>query len=93
MPHTHHHAEHIDRRPRGEIDRNYFLGDALIRTGVAAGAVIAIIAVLTPFSVGQALAERMYGYLTVMTLFGAAGLGLLVFGLHLRHAATHWDKD
>jgi len=82
-----------ERRSRGEIDRNYFFGDVLMRTGVAAGVAIALVAALTPFSFGQALREGLYGYLGLMTVFGLIGLTLYLSGRHLRREATHWDFD
>jgi hypothetical protein len=84
---------HVERRPRAEIDRNYFLGDVFIRTGVAVGLVILVIAALTPFSLRQAVETGMFGYITVMTAFGAIGLAAYLFGRHLRRNATHWDRD
>jgi hypothetical protein len=84
---------HVERRPRAEIDRNYFLGDVLIRTGVALGLAIVTIAGITPFSLRQALDEGMYAYIAVMAVFGAIGLSALLCGRHLRRNATHWDRD
>jgi hypothetical protein len=82
-----------ERRSRGEIDRNFFFGDILMRTGVAAAAAIAIIAAYTPFSIGQALSDGLYAYLALMTGFGLIGVALYLAGRHLRREATHWDFD
>lgn len=81
------------RRPRAEIDRNYFFGDVLIKTGVAVFAALGLIALYTPFTLSDALADQMYGYLTVMGAFGAIGVSAYLFGRHLRREATHWDFD
>ncbi|MGE0044286.1 MAG: hypothetical protein AB7J28_16120 [Hyphomonadaceae bacterium] len=81
-----------ERRPRGEIDRNYFFGDTFIRTGSCLWIVIAAIALLTPFTIGDALAEGMYQYLTVMALFALIGAAFILYGRHLRRCATHWDR-
>ena len=87
------HAPHIERRSRPEIDRNYFFGDVFMQTAEAVGVAIVLIAAFTPFSAGRALAEGLYGYLVVLVLFGAAGLGLGLLGLHLRRCATHWERE
>lgn len=82
-----------ERRPRHEIDRNYFLGDLLIKTGVAAGVALGAIALVTPFTLGEAIADGMYDYLAVMGSFGALGLASFFYGRFLRRQATHWDFD
>jgi hypothetical protein len=82
-----------ERRPRAEIDRNYFLGDVLIKTGSAAALAIAGIALYTPFTLNEAVVGGMHGYLAVMGAFGLAGVGLFALGRHLRREATHWDFD
>lgn len=82
-----------ERRPRHEIDRNYFVGDILIKTGVAAGVVIGLITLLTPFTLRSAIDDGMYDYLAVMGAFGAVGLASFLYGRFLRRQATHWDFD
>lgn len=84
---------HPERRSRSEIDRNYFFGDVFIKTGVAVAVAIGLIALYTPFTLRDAFSNHMYGYLTVMGVFGALGVGSLLLGRHLRHEATHWDYD
>jgi FtsH-binding integral membrane protein len=81
------------RRSRGEIDRNYFFGDVLIKTGVAVAVALAVIAFYTPFSLQDAIREKMTQYLWIVGMF--AGLGVVCFftGRHLRKTATHWDFD
>ena len=91
--HTHPDAAHPHRRPRAEIDRNYFFGDVLIKTGVAVAVVTGLIALYTPFTLEDALREHMYGYLSVMGAFAAIGLVAYLLGRHLRREATHWDFD
>jgi hypothetical protein len=81
------------RRPRAEIDRNYFFGDVLMKTGAAVAVAIGLIALYTPFTLQSALRDQMYGYLTVMGVFAAIGLAAYLFGRHLRREATHWDFD
>jgi hypothetical protein len=81
------------RRPRGEIDRNYFFGDVLIKTGVAVGAMIALVAFATPFTLMGAIRDGMYDYVAVMGVFAAIGLFAFLYGRHLRREATHWDFD
>ena len=86
-------APKAQRRPRAEIDRNYFFGDVLIKTGAAVLIVLALIAFYTPFTLQDALSQHMYPYLTMMGLFAAIGVGCYLVGRHLRHEATHWDFD
>jgi hypothetical protein len=93
MKQRHASQEHPTRRSRNEIDRNYFFGDVFIKTGVAAGVAIGLIALVTPFTVAEAFADGMYGYLAVMAAFGLLGLAAFALGRHLRREATHWDID
>lgn len=86
-------AKKPERRPRHEIDRNYFVGDILIKTGVAVAIAIGAITFLTPFTFRDAIADRMYDYLAVMIVFGALGLASFLYGRFLRRQATHWDFD
>ncbi|MBX9746041.1 MAG: hypothetical protein K2X34_04015 [Hyphomonadaceae bacterium] len=86
-------APKAQRRPRKEIDRNYFYGDVFIKTGAAVGVVLALIALYTPVSLMGAINDGMYDYLAVMGTFGAIALGAFLFGRHLRREATHWDFD
>ncbi|NWG54286.1 MAG: hypothetical protein HXY28_11245 [Hydrogenophilaceae bacterium] len=86
-------ASKIERRSRAEIDRNYFFGDIFIRAGAAALVAVALIAAATPFSLSDAVAEGMVGYIAVMAGFGLFGIVVLLYGRHLRRSATHWDKD
>ncbi len=83
----------VQRRPREEIDRNYYFGDVLIKTGVAVGVVLAIIAFVTPFSLMGAIRDGMWDYLAVVGTFGVLGLAAFLTGRHLRRNATHWDFD
>lgn len=86
-------APRPERRPRGEIDRNYYLGDVFIKTGVATVVAIGAIALLTPFTLEDAISGGMYDYLAVMGVFGVLGLTFFLCGRHLRRQATHWDFD
>ncbi|MGE0743028.1 MAG: hypothetical protein AB7O98_16950 [Hyphomonadaceae bacterium] len=79
------------RRPRAEIDRNYFFGDVFIKTGTACAVVLAGIAVYTPFTLMSAIHDGMYDYLAVVVTFGALGVASFLYGRHLRKQATHWD--
>jgi hypothetical protein len=81
------------RRPRAEIDRNYFFGDVLIKTGVAVGVALAMIALYTPFTLREAIDGGMYGYVSVMGVFAALGVFSFLYGRHLRKEATHWEFD
>lgn len=84
---------HPQRRPRGEIDRNYFFGDVLIKTGVAAFVALGMIALFTPFTLMGAIRDGAYDYVAVMGGFAVLGLAAFFTGRHLRHEATHWDFD
>jgi hypothetical protein len=81
------------RRPRAEIDRNYFFGDVLIKTGAAVFIAIGVIAIFTPFSLSDAIDDGMYDYLAVMGTFALLGLIAFFTGRRLRREATHWDFD
>jgi len=81
------------RRPRGEIDRNYFFGDVFIKAGVAVGVALGLIALYTPFTLMGAINDGMYDYVAVMGTFGFLGLLSFLVGRHLRREATHWDFD
>ena len=81
------------RRPRAEIDRNYFFGDVLIKTGAATFVAIGLIALYTPVTLMGAIEDGMYDYLAVMGGFGSVGLASFLIGRHLRRNATHWDFD
>ena len=86
-------AAHPQRRPRNEIDRNYFFGDVLIKTGAAVGVALGLIALYTPFTLMDAINDGMTDYLAVMGGFGTLGLVAFLVGRHLRRNATHWDFD
>ena len=86
-------APKVERRPRGEIDRNYYFGDVLIKTGVAGALALGLVALYTPFSLRDAIDDGMYDYLAVMGTFGAISLLCFLFGRHLRREATQWDFD
>lgn len=81
------------RRSRGEIDRNYFFGDVLIKTGVAVAIALAVVAFYTPFSLHDAINDRMTQYLIVVGAFAVVGIACFLGGRHLRREATHWDFD
>ena len=81
------------RRPRAEIDRNYFFGDVLIKTGVALALVLLAIAAYTPFTLRGAFDAQMYDYLAVMGVYAAIAAACYLTGRHLRREATHWDFD
>jgi hypothetical protein len=84
---------HPQRRARGEIDRNYFFGDVLIKTGAALFVALGLIALYTPVTLMGAIRDGMYDYIAVMGTFGVIGLAAFFTGRHLRHEATHWDFD
>lgn len=82
-----------ERRPRAEIDRNYFFGDVLIKTGAAVGVALVLVAAYTPFTLREAIADGMYDYLALMGIFAGIGAACYLTGRHLRREATHWDFD
>ncbi|UPT61381.1 MAG: hypothetical protein M0D54_13185 [Hyphomonadaceae bacterium JAD_PAG50586_4] len=86
-------AARPQRRPRGEIDRNFFFGDVFIKTGAAVAVAIGMITLYTPFTLMDAIRDGMWDYLAVMGGFGTLGLACFLFGRHLRRQATHWDFD
>lgn len=86
-------ARRPTRRSRGEIDRNYFFGDVLIKTGVAGAVVLALASLYAPFSLFDAVNMGRTDYLIVLGVFGALCSLAFLAGRHLRHEATHWDFD
>ena len=86
-------ARKATRRPRAEIDRNYFLGDVFIKTGVAVTVATAVVIAYAPAYLSDALAAHQYAYPGVLAAFFAAGLGSFITGRHLRRNATQWDLD
>jgi len=81
------------RRGRKEIDRNYFFGDVFIKTGVAVGVALAMIAAITPLTLIDYIRDGAYDYAAVMLIFAGIGLFSFLYGRHLRREATHWDFD
>jgi len=82
-----------ERRSRGEIDRNFFFGDVLIKTGAATMLALVAIAIYTPFTLSEVIAEGRYDYLGLLGAFASLGACFFLVGRHLRHEATHWDFD
>ena len=80
------------QRPRAEIDRNYFFADVLRRTGAAVFIVLILLLADAPFSFGEATHNGV-NFGTVLGIFAATGLGLYLYGRHLRREATHWEAD
>ncbi|HVY85528.1 MAG TPA: hypothetical protein VG943_10375 [Caulobacterales bacterium] len=81
------------RRSRGEIDRNYFFGDVLIKTGVAIAFALAGVILYTQHGFRIAFQDHLYDYLTVISVFAVLGVAAFFLGHHLRSTATHWDFD
>ena len=81
------------RRPRAEIDRNYFLGDVFIKTGVAVVFAIILIALYSPGFLRQSWDTHHYTYPILLGSFAAVGALAYLAGRHLRHAATQWEAD
>lgn len=82
----------LKQRPRAEIDRNYFFGDVLRKTGAALWVVLFLISAYTPFSWGQAQ-HNSANFGTVVAIFAVIGVALYLYGRHLRREATHWEAD
>ncbi|HRO02273.1 MAG TPA: hypothetical protein PLS69_01515 [Terricaulis sp.] len=81
------------RRGRKEIDRNYFFGDVFIKTGVAVGAALGLLALITPLTLADYIRDGAYDYVALMGLFATLGMASFLYGRHLRREATHWDFD
>lgn len=81
------------RRPRNEIDRNYFLGDVFIKTGVAATIAIAAVALYAPTYWLHEVNTHHFNYTFLLGAFVIFGLGSFLFGRHLRKEATQWEAD
>jgi len=81
------------RRPRNEIDRNYFFGDVLIKTGVALYVALGLIVAVTPNLVSGTLSHGVTPYATLLGVFAVIGIIAFLVGRHLRSEATQWDFD
>jgi len=81
------------RRPRGEIDRNYFLGDVFIKTGVAMVVAIALVVVYAPLMLRDAITSHHYAYPALLAAFAMVGGICFMLGRHLRASATQWEAD
>ena len=81
------------RRPRAEIDRNYFMGDVFIKTGVAATIAIVAVMLYAPGYWLRSYHAQDHSYLFLLGAFVFAGFGSFVFGRHLRREATQWEAD
>ena len=79
-------------RPRAEIDRNYFFGEVFRRTGAALFVALGLLAAYTPFSLSEA-SKHGVNFGTLMGTFAVIGVGLYLYGRHLRREATHWEAD
>lgn len=82
----------MGQRSKVSVDMQFLLGDTLIKTGVAVVWLCILIGIYTPFSLNDALAQNMVGYLSMI-----AGLLLLAFGLwqwgrRMREEATIADR-
>ncbi|MES1198552.1 MAG: hypothetical protein ABUS48_01055 [Pseudomonadota bacterium] len=86
-------ASHERRRTRSEIDRNYFFGDVLIKTGVAVIVALALLIAYTQHGFRTAFQDRLYDYLGVISVFALIGAASFFYGQHLRRTATHWDFE
>ncbi|MDZ4776592.1 MAG: hypothetical protein SGJ23_07385 [Alphaproteobacteria bacterium] len=80
------------QRSKVSVDMQFLFGDTLIKTGVAVMWLCIVIGIYTPFSLNDALAQNMVGYLSMI-----AGLLLLAFGLwqwgrKMREQATIADR-
>jgi hypothetical protein len=82
-----------ERRPRGEIDRNYFFGDVFMKTGVALYVALGLILATTPGLLRGTLQQGMRPYFTVLGVFALIGIAFYLVGRHLRQEATQWDFD
>jgi hypothetical protein len=82
----------LKQRPRAEIDRNYFFGDVLRKSGGALFVALFLISAYTPFSWGQAQ-HNSANFGTLVASFAVIGVALYLYGRHLRREATHWEAD
>lgn len=82
----------LKRRPRGEIDRNFFFGDVFMRAGAAMFVALGLLAAYVPFSWGQVQSNGP-SFGMVAAIFVVISAALYLVGRHLRREATHWDND
>jgi len=80
-------------KARAAIDRRYFLGDALIKTGQALGAFLLCLLALTGLQL-QALPNTAHvPFGVVIAISAAAALGLAISGYRMRRSAASLDRD
>jgi hypothetical protein len=80
-------------KARAAIDRHYFLGDALIRTGEALGAFLLCLLALTGFQLQALSEEARLPFGLVIAIAAASALALAVSGYRMRRSAAALDRD
>lgn len=74
------------------VDMQFMFGDALIKTGTAVVWLTICIGLYTPFSLADAMAENMTGYLGMIAGLLVFAFGLWQWGRKVREHATIVDR-
>lgn len=80
-------------KAREEIDRRYFFGDTLIKTGGALGVFIACLVALTGLRLDAVPEAARVPYGIVLALAAIAAVALAVTGRRLRKSASALDRN
>lgn len=79
-------------KARAEIDRRYFFGDTLIKTGGALGAFIACLVALTGLRLDAVPETARVPYGLVLGLAAIAAVALAITGRRMRKSASALDR-
>jgi ABC-type nickel/cobalt efflux system permease component RcnA len=80
------------KRSKLGVDLQYLLGDTLIKTGAALVWLVILIGLYTPFTLREAVAEGMVGYVTMIAGMLLFAFGLWQWGRVVRREATIADR-
>lgn len=82
----------MSKRSKASVDMQFVWGDTLIKTGVAVVWLVAAIGLYTPFSLGEAMAQNMTGYMAMIAGLLLFAFGLWQWGRKVRELATIADR-
>lgn len=78
----------MSKRSKASVDFQFLLGDALIKSGAALVVFTIVVGLFTPFTLREAFAQGLYGYVATILGFLALAAGLWQGGRWLRREAT-----
>lgn len=80
------------KRSKLSVDLQFLLGDTLIKTGAALVWLVILIALYTPFGLGDVVRDGMIGYAGMVGGMLLFALGLWQWGRTVRREATIADR-